>query len=79
MAIRNPHAYLTKVIDGYRAECAAGFTGEYAARLRLWHAARVVCENADDTAPWLAQLRDLSLGHIRPNQIESTIRSAARA
>jgi hypothetical protein len=76
--VRNPARYLSALVAEYRAECATGFASDYRARLRLWHAALVVFEVSEDPDPWLDRLRDLSLGHIRPSQIETTIRSAER-
>ncbi len=76
--VRNVERYLSAVIAEYRDECATGFPNDYEARRKLWHCAVVVCETTDDPEPWLDQLRELSPGHIRPTQVETTIRSAER-
>ena len=74
--VRDAARYLSAVVAEYRAECATGFSNDYDARRKLWHCAVVVFEVAENPEPWLDQLRELSLGHVRPTQIETTIRSA---
>jgi len=74
--IRNPDAYLAKTVVGYRDDCAAGFSDDFAAKGALWHVALVVYEIADDPAPWIDQLRAIAADYLKSGQIDSTVNSA---
>jgi hypothetical protein len=76
--IRNPDAYLAKAVTNYRDDCATGFTDVGQAKRALWQVAVNVYEIAADPAPWISELRAIAAGHLKPGQIDSTVRSAAR-
>jgi hypothetical protein len=76
--IRNPDAYLAKAVTNYRDDCVTGFSDAFAAKMALWQVAVSVYEIANDPEPWVGQLREIALAHLKASQIESTVRSAAR-
>jgi hypothetical protein len=78
MMIRNPNAYLAKAVENYRNDCIAGFTDDGAAKRALWQVAVNVYEIAGDPGPWISQLRQIALEHLKPGQVDSSLRSAAR-
>ncbi len=77
MPIRNLYLYLSAVVGQFR-EAVTGSADEFEAKKALWKAAVVIFEVADDPRPWLDQLRMIAVNLIKPNRIESTIRSAER-
>jgi hypothetical protein len=77
-SIRNLDAYLARVVVNYRDACAPGFPDDFEAKRALWQVAVSVCEIAADPGPWLDQLREIALDHLKASQVESTVRSAAR-
>jgi hypothetical protein len=77
-SISNPDAYLARAIVNYRDECAPGFPDDYEAKRALWRVAVAVYEIAGDPGPWLDQLREIARHQLKPGQIDSTVKSAAR-
>jgi hypothetical protein len=78
MIIRDPGAYLAKAVINYRDDCAIGFSDDFAAKAALWQVAVNVYEIADDPGPWIDQLCRIARDYLKPGQIDSTVKSAAR-
>jgi hypothetical protein len=78
--IRNPDRYLAKAVTNYRDDCVSGFTDDGEAKRALWQVAVNVYEiaNEADAERWIDQLRRIAADHLKPGQIDSTVRSAAR-
>lgn len=74
----NTTKYLSTIVNRYQQEVRAGFENEFEAKRALWIACVAIFERAEQPDVWLAYLRKLSNGIIRPWHIESSIRSAER-
>jgi hypothetical protein len=77
MKAKNLDRYLAAIVDEYRETDA---DTDFEQRQALWRAAVIIWEQAgeDNAEPWLDQLREASLGLVKPTRIESTIFSAHR-
>jgi hypothetical protein len=77
--VRNPHGYIAKAVENYRADCVAGFPDEWAAKQAFWQVALCVFEVAPEAERerWIAQLQRIAQDHLKPGQVRSTLKSAA--
>ena len=75
----NVDRYLAAIVREYRENCECGeFANDYEAKRALWKAAVWVFERASDPQPYLDQLREASVGTVKPSRVEGTINSARK-
>jgi hypothetical protein len=76
--VRNPDAYLCKAVCNFRDDCTAGFSDVFAGKRVLFQVAINIYEIAEDPDPWIGELIDIALGHMKQRHVESAINGAAR-